>query len=191
MAGSEDKMHQLEKSVAGVPCPECGKLFGPDFSDMVVPQQLVPCGHSICATCIQGWKDKCEDQHAPVACPVCSSPVRDVIPNHLFCRLIDDLMRAELTYGQHAAVLLSMYKQHAMTLVQLIARDVRLPDEILALRSVAQEQKDRADTLEVEVIELRRLTEAMEAMSMGRESDDDDDDDDGSNEKREEDDAQK
>lgn len=151
-----------ETVLGGVPCPECGKTFGPTdtYKDMVVPQQLVPCGHSICATCIQSWETKCEDANAPVACSVCRSPVRDIVPNYLYCDMIMSLMRADMLPEQRRIVMLALLKQRASQLAQVVESDLRMMDVEVSLRAAATMEHDRAEKLHEEVLKLRRIVDA-------------------------------
>lgn len=146
-----DDVVEIEQGILSLPCPQCGKPFGQDveeYKGTVPPQQLHPCGCSICAPCIQSWESKCEDKHAPMACPICNTPITGLVPNRLYCDMVLELMRAELTTDQEKTVLLALYKQNTEMLGILIGRNAGALDVVVSLRAAAQEQKNRADALE-------------------------------------------
>lgn len=154
-----------------LPCVLCGTPFGPNVDEvpgMAVPQQLNPCGHSLCASCIQSWETQCNEEEAPVACPVCHNPVRDIVPNHLYCDLILEIMRTDFLHDNEMRLLMVNYKQHMNVFCGLIGRDCGLMDVIVSLRAAAEGEHKRAELLAQEVETLRQehavMTEELEAV---------------------------
>lgn len=159
--------------LVSMPCPDCGKPFGPETDaakGMVIPQQLHPCGHSICATCIQGWSKKCTDAEAPVACTVCHNPVTGIVPNRLYCDFVLEVMRAQLLPEEIRDVLIAQLKSTVEMLSGLLLRGPMCADVIVSLRAAAQREHNDADLLRAEVTMLRQQSEQVNALHQANEA---------------------